>query len=156
MKFIYEKYLKHHLLKQEIFALCFLLSTGLFGLSALSLKNPDISQTRSSVTDDSIQTVLVKEIDKISNDSLIKSKISVVKEIKKTPDLNSIDINIADVKILSSIPGIGEKTAQSIIDYRNNNGKINKLEELMNIKRIGEKKFNSMKDYFKPIKNKNG
>lgn len=58
-----------------------------------------------------------------------------------------IDINSADQDTLIQVKGIGEKTAQSIIDYREKNGAFKDVEELMNIKGIGEKKLKKLKKY---------
>jgi len=58
-----------------------------------------------------------------------------------------IDINSADQDTLVQVKGIGEKTAQSIIDYRKKNGSFKDVDELMNIKGIGEKKLKKLKKY---------
>lgn len=51
-----------------------------------------------------------------------------------------VNINTADAPTLSkNIKGIGMKKAQSIIDYREKNGKFNKVEDLMKVKGIGVK-----------------
>lgn len=57
-----------------------------------------------------------------------------------------ININTADLYELTSIPSVGEKTAQKIIDYREKK-KFKKIEDIMNIEGIGENKFKNMKDY---------
>lgn len=57
-----------------------------------------------------------------------------------------ININVADEGKLKEIPGVGPSTAKKIIDYRNDNGKFNSIEELKNVSGIGDKKFESMKD----------
>lgn len=57
-----------------------------------------------------------------------------------------ININTADLNELTSIPSVGEKTAQKIIDYREKK-KFKKIEDIMNIEGIGENKFKNMKDY---------
>lgn len=57
-----------------------------------------------------------------------------------------ININTADIYELTSIPSVGEKTAQKIIDYREKK-KFKKIEDIMNIEGIGENKFKNMKDY---------
>ncbi len=57
-----------------------------------------------------------------------------------------ININSADASDLQKIPGVGEKTAEKIIDYRNNNS-FSSIEDIKNVPGIGDKKFESMKDY---------
>ena len=58
-----------------------------------------------------------------------------------------ININHADVDALGLLPGIGEKTALDIIDYREQNGFFGKIEEIMNVPGIKESKFSKIKDY---------
>lgn len=57
-----------------------------------------------------------------------------------------ININTADKNDLEKIPGVGPVTAQKILDYREENGYFESIEELMNIKGIGEKTFENMKN----------
>lgn len=57
-----------------------------------------------------------------------------------------VSINTGSLEELDSLPGIGPSTAQSIIDYRNANGLFQKVEDIMNVKGIGEAKFEKMKD----------
>ncbi len=58
-----------------------------------------------------------------------------------------VNINTANVASLAQLPGVGEKTAQNIIKHRKKNGKFKKLEDLLNVKGIGEKKFKKLKAY---------
>ena len=52
----------------------------------------------------------------------------------------TIDINSADATVLAEhIKGIGEKKAQEIVRYRNENGPFLNIEELTNVTGIGEK-----------------
>ncbi|MBN2570887.1 MAG: helix-hairpin-helix domain-containing protein [Ignavibacteriales bacterium] len=60
---------------------------------------------------------------------------------------NSINLNEADLKTLSLLPGIGEKTAEKIIEYRNTYGKFSRIEDIKKVKGIGEKKFDKLKKY---------
>lgn len=57
-----------------------------------------------------------------------------------------VNLNTATKSELDSLPGIGPSTAQKIIDYREKNGKFNKVEDLKNIRGIGDAKFSEIKD----------
>ena len=63
-------------------------------------------------------------------------------------DYQKLNLNTADQEKLVSVPGIGKKIAQDIIEYRKLHGKFNNLEELKQIKGIGEVKYDLIKDYF--------
>jgi competence protein ComEA len=56
-----------------------------------------------------------------------------------------VNINTATAAQLEALPGIGARTAQLIIEHRQKNGGFKKIEELMNIKGIGEKSFLKLK-----------
>lgn len=56
-----------------------------------------------------------------------------------------IDLNTADQSALEMLPGVGPKTAQAILEYRNQHGRFEKVEELLNVKGIGPKKFEKIR-----------
>jgi comEA protein len=58
---------------------------------------------------------------------------------------NPVNLNSASVAQLQTLPGIGASAAQRIIEYRQKNGSFKKIEELMNVKGIGEKSFLKLK-----------
>ena len=57
-----------------------------------------------------------------------------------------IDINTASAEVLMALPGVGPAIAQRIIEYREKNGPFERPVELMNVKGIGEKTFDRLKD----------
>lgn len=58
-----------------------------------------------------------------------------------------ISINKASFEELISLPGIGPKTAERIIEYRNTYGPFWTLEDIKNVKGIGDKKYAKLKEY---------
>ncbi|MCS7312568.1 MAG: helix-hairpin-helix domain-containing protein [Acidobacteria bacterium] len=57
-----------------------------------------------------------------------------------------VNINKANVQELTSLPGIGPKIAQRIVEYRTQHGPFKRKEELLNVQGIGPKKFERLKD----------
>ncbi|MDK2862157.1 MAG: competence protein ComEA [Thermodesulfobacterium sp.] len=58
-----------------------------------------------------------------------------------------LDINQATVEDLEKLPGIGKKTAQAIVDYREKNGPFKSWEDVEKVKGIGPKKLQLLKPY---------
>ena len=61
-------------------------------------------------------------------------------------DSSKININKATIEELDSLPGVGEATANKIVNYRDENGEFKSIEEIKNVNGIGDKKFQDMKD----------
>ena len=57
----------------------------------------------------------------------------------------TVNLNTATVAQLETLPGIGKATAERILEYRQKNGGFKKVEDLMNVRGIGEKSFLKMK-----------
>jgi competence protein ComEA len=64
----------------------------------------------------------------------------------KAASTEKVNLNTATVEQLQTLPGVGPAIAKRILDHRAKNGKFNKVEEIINVKGIGEKKFQKMKD----------
>ena len=61
-------------------------------------------------------------------------------------NLTTVNLNSATSEELENLPGVGQATAQKIIEYRQQH-RFNKIEDIMNVKGIGKAKFQKMKDY---------
>ncbi len=57
-----------------------------------------------------------------------------------------VNINTAAVPELETLPRIGPKVAQRIVDFRTKNGNFKRVEEIMKVQGIGEKVYESIKD----------
>ncbi len=57
-----------------------------------------------------------------------------------------VDLNRATAAELDALPGVGPSTAQKIVDDREANGPFKKVEDLMRVSGIGQKKFDALKD----------
>jgi len=63
----------------------------------------------------------------------------------------SIDINTADENEMEKLPRIGPAMAKRIIEYRNTKGPFKSLDDLTNVKGIGNKTLNLIKPYLREI-----
>ncbi len=61
------------------------------------------------------------------------------------PAAPAINLNTATVEQLETLPGIGRKTAELIVQHRTQSGGFKRIEDLMNVKGIGEKSFLKLK-----------
>jgi competence protein ComEA len=67
-----------------------------------------------------------------------------------------VNLNTATVSQLDTLPGVGAKLAERIIEYRTKNGGFKKIEDLMNVTGIGEKNFLKLKPYITVTPAKSG
>jgi len=86
----------------------------------------------------------IQEVQEVQEETLNKN---THEEYIVNNNNNKININQSSIQELTKIPGIGPVTAQKIIDYRVKNGLFKEISEIKNIKGIGEKKFERIKDY---------
>ena len=66
---------------------------------------------------------------------------------QKQPPAKPIDLNVANVKELQELPGVGAVTAQRIIDMRQKSGRFKRVEDLLAIRGISQKKLDAMRPY---------
>ena len=60
-----------------------------------------------------------------------------------------VDLNTASAEELATVPGIGPALAQRIIEFREKEGRFQRVEDLMKVKGIGEKSFQKLRAHFK-------
>ena len=72
-----------------------------------------------------------------------------IKIYKKDDTVEKVSINASNLDQLITLPGIREKIAQRIIDYRNENGFFQNLEDIKNVKGIGDKKYEKILPFIK-------
>ena len=73
-----------------------------------------------------------------------RARSSAAKPARATPSA-PVNLNTATANDLQTLPGIGRATATRILEYRQKNGGFRKIEDLMNVKGIGEKSFLKLK-----------
>lgn len=127
-----------------IFIIGFSYKTFVKDRNTAPLKNFDYSKDDSTFfssgneTDTSLSKDDILELDK-KDERNFTSKI--------TAPENSVDINKAGIDIIATIPGIGPKTAESIVALRNKLGRFRSLNDLLRVKNIGLKKLDKIKKY---------
>ena len=65
----------------------------------------------------------------------------------ESEQLGKVNINTATAQELSTLPGIGEVIAQRIIEYRETEGPFQSINDLLNVKGIGNQCLNSISKY---------
>ncbi len=72
--------------------------------------------------------------------------MGLVHAAKSTPT-GKVNLNSATAQQLTALPGVGEKLAARIVEYRQKSGGFKSPQELMNVKGIGEKNFQKLQQY---------
>jgi competence protein ComEA len=70
-----------------------------------------------------------------------------VPQAGETASIQKIDINRAEPWLLEALPGIGKVTAQAIVDYRNENGRFQRIEDLLKVSGIGQATLDKIRDF---------
>jgi competence ComEA-like helix-hairpin-helix protein len=68
-------------------------------------------------------------------------------QAEKHPPAKPIDLNLANVKELQELPGVGPVTSQRIIGTREKSGRFHRVEDLLAIRGISQKKLDVMRPY---------
>jgi competence ComEA-like helix-hairpin-helix protein len=72
---------------------------------------------------------------------------SFTAQAQKQPPAKPINLNVANAKELQELPGVGAVTAQRIIDMRQKSGRFQRVEDLLAIRGISQKKLDAMRPY---------
>lgn len=81
--------------------------------------------------------------------SFLSKKNSPLKSwVSVNENLGKLNLNKADKEALLALPGIGEKLAQRILDYRRENERFASLEDLKKIKGVTEYRYQKLKELF--------
>jgi competence protein ComEA len=145
----------------EIKVLLFLLAIFLAGFTYIKLIRGGNEAAYKEFDYSKEENALLKseQGDSVEENSMQGDKDSIKKQVlelkdkpyetntKKEPAEKSINLNTATREELMTISGIGEKTAGNIFSYREKTGKFKTLDELMNVKGIGNAKFAKFKKY---------
>ena len=98
---------------------------------------PSVSEEKVSENNNNIN---INSSGKGQNVKIDRNNVGIMKNNSK------ININTANMSELKQITGIGESTANKIIDYRENVGKFKKIEDIKEVKGIGDAKYESLKN----------
>ena len=65
----------------------------------------------------------------------------------KPAPAGKVNINTASAEQLTTLPGIGPKLAARIVEYRQKSGAFKSVQELMNVRGVGEKNLKKIEQY---------
>lgn len=113
------------------------------GVSQLTDKTNELSDALSKINSANVSQSQITRQGQV----LGVKKVSDSQSTQKLePTSGKININSANLSQLDSLSGIGPTYAQRIIDYRSSNGGFKSIEEIKNVKGIGDKTFEKFKD----------
>jgi len=77
---------------------------------------------------------------------ILLGSVSIVQLSAQTKNKKKVNINTASLSELQTLPRIGPKVAQRIINYRKEHGPFKRVEDIMKVRGIGERIFLRIKD----------
>lgn len=109
--------------------------------------DPQLINHAQKVQDEMVIYIPVKgeKLDEITA-SILAMSTSGISTSEGSQKDQKVNLNQADEATLSTLSGIGPSKAQSIISYREENGRFTTIEDLKKVSGIGEKTFEKLKD----------
>lgn len=131
---------------QERMIILFLIGALLVGgiIYIYKLKNPSFAPELKIIKGEKSLEASTKEKEKLQK--IIKETKEMLFDTQKGMLHKKININTASREDLMLLPGIGPTYADRIIEYRNKKHTFRDITEIMEVKGIGEKIFNQLKD----------
>ena len=112
-----------------------------------STKEADLNQINLAyVLEDGQKIYVPNKNEKIEEDEYITGNSGNTEKSNNSKEGEKVNINEAMQTELEELPGIGPSLASRIIEYRETNGEFEKIEDLQNVKGIGDAKFNDIRD----------
>jgi comEA protein len=82
--------------------------------------------------------------------------VAAMAQGKKTPPATPVDLNTASAEELAQLPGIGPAAARAIVQFREKSGPFQRVDDLLAIRGITQRKLGQIKPYVKVIPNAPG
>ena len=108
-------------------------------------KKADLNQVNLAIrVEDEKHYIIPKIGEKVNDVETFENENKISENF--TEKSNKININTATIEQLDELPGVGEATANKIVNHREENGEFKSIEEIKNVNGIGDKKFEDMKE----------
>lgn len=109
-------------------------------------EDADISNINlASILEDGIK-IYISSHTEIEEEKPMENNITNENLLTSKNNNDKVNINTASQAELQTLPGIGDSTAQKIVNYRNENGKFKNIEDIKNVKGIGDSKYEKIKN----------
>jgi comEA protein len=82
--------------------------------------------------------------------------VAAMAQGKKTPPATPVDLNTASAEELAQLPGIGPAAARAIVQFREKSGPFQRVDDLLAIRGITQRKLGQIKPYVKVMPNAPG
>lgn len=106
----------------------------------------DLNKINLAMTIEDEMHYIIPKIGEEINNNNNNNENATQNNIKSQEGNSKININIANVSDLDKLPGVGEATANKILNYREEKGQFKSIEEIKNVNGIGDKKYEDIKE----------